>query len=73
MPKLPVISGAEAIKALERLGFSTIRQNGSHIILRKGSSGCVVPNHRELKTGTLSGILKQAGVSLDEFIAMLRT
>jgi predicted RNA binding protein YcfA (HicA-like mRNA interferase family) len=72
MPKLPVISGVEAIKALERLGFSEVRQRGSHIVLRKGSSGCVVPNHHELKVGTLSGILKQAGVSPDEFIKALR-
>lgn len=72
MPKLPVISGAEAIKALERLGFSVVRQRGSHIVLRKDSSGCVVPNHHELKVGTLAGILKQAGVSPDEFIKALR-
>jgi len=71
MPKLPVISGVEAVRALERLGFVVIRQRGSHLILRKGSSGCVVPNHRELKTGTLAGIIKQAGVSADEFIAAL--
>ncbi|MDO8281441.1 MAG: type II toxin-antitoxin system HicA family toxin [Thermodesulfovibrionia bacterium] len=71
MPKLPVISGIEAIKALERLGFTIVRQRGSHIVLRRNSSGCVVPNHRELKLGTLSGVLKQAGVSLDEFIKAL--
>ena len=71
MPKLPVISGIEAIKALERLGFFVVRQRGSHIVLRKGSSGCVVPNHHELKVGTLSGILKQAGISPDEFIKVL--
>jgi len=59
MPKLPVISGTEAIKALERLGFSVVRQRGSHIVLRKGSSGCVVPNHHELKAGTLSGFLSK--------------
>jgi predicted RNA binding protein YcfA (HicA-like mRNA interferase family) len=68
MPSLPVVSGAEAISALERLGFTVVRQRGSHIILRKGSYGCVIPNHRELKVGTLRGILKQAGVSPDEFI-----
>jgi predicted RNA binding protein YcfA (HicA-like mRNA interferase family) len=67
-PKLPVVSGAEAVRAFERLGFAVVRQRGSHIILRRGASGCVVPNHRELKTGTLAGILKQAGVSADEFI-----
>ena len=71
MPKLPVVSGAEAVRALERLGFVIARQRGSHIVLRRDASGCVVPNHRELKAGTLSGILKQAGVSADEFIAAL--
>ncbi len=74
MPKLPVISAAEAIRAFERLGFIIIvRQRGSHIVLRRGSSGCVVPNHRELKTGTLSGVLKQAGISPDEFIKALHS
>ena len=72
MPKLPVVSSAEAIRALERLGFSVVRQRGSHIVLRMGSSGCVVPNHKKLKAGTLTGILKQAGVSLNEFISALR-
>ena len=71
MPKLPVVSGAEAVRALERLGFAVTRQRGSHLVLRRGSSGCVVPNHRELKTGTLAGILKQAGVSVEEFISAL--
>jgi predicted RNA binding protein YcfA (HicA-like mRNA interferase family) len=73
MPKLPVISGMETIKALQKLGFSIARQRGSHVVLRKGASGCVVPNHHELKTGTLAGILKQAGISPDDFIAALRT
>lgn len=72
MSKLPVVSGAEAIRALERLGFVVARQKGSHIVLRRGASGCVVPNHHELKVGTMSGILKQAGVSADEFIAALQ-
>lgn len=71
MPKLPVISGAEAVRALERLGFVVVRQRGSHLVLRRGSAGCVVPNHRELKIGTLTGILKQAGVSVEEFISVL--
>lgn len=71
MPKLPHISGAQAIKIFERLGFVVMRQNGSHIILRKGSSGCVVPNHKEIKVGTLAGILRQAGVSADEFLQAL--
>lgn len=49
MPSLPVISGSEAVRALQRLGFAVVRQRGSHVILRKGSQGCVVPNHREIK------------------------
>ena len=71
MPRLPRISGAEAVRAFERLGFHVARQKGSHIIMRRGSSGCVVPNHRELKTGTLAGALRQAGVSVEEFLAAL--
>ena len=71
MSKLPVVSGAEAIRALERLGFMVIRQRGSHIVLRRGASGCVVPNHREIKPGTLAGVLKQAGISADEFLGAL--
>ena len=59
------------MRALERLGFAVARQRGSHIVLRRGSSGCVVPNHRELKTGTLAGVLKQAGVSAEDFMKVL--
>jgi predicted RNA binding protein YcfA (HicA-like mRNA interferase family) len=69
---LPVISGAEAVRALQRLGFVVARQRGSHIVMRRGSSGCVVPAHDELKVGTLNGVLKQAGVSAEEFIGALR-
>ena len=39
--------------------------------MRRGSAGCVVPNNREIKTGTLSGVLKQAGVSREEFNSAL--
>ena len=72
MPKLPCVSGAETVRALERLGFVVLRQRGSHIMLRRDSSGCVVPNHREIKVGTLIGVLKQAGVSVEEFLGALR-
>lgn len=68
MPKLPRISGAEAVRRLEHLGFSVVRQRGSHIVMRRGTSGCVVPNHHELKVGTLAGALRQAGVSVEEFV-----
>ena len=56
---------------MKALGFAVARQRGSHIVMRKGSQGCVVPNHKEIKIGTLSGLLKQAGVSIEDFIAAL--
>jgi predicted RNA binding protein YcfA (HicA-like mRNA interferase family) len=52
-PKLPKISGEEAVKVFTRLGFEVVRQRGSHVILRRGTHGCVVPLHRELAIGTL--------------------
>ncbi len=75
MPKMPRVSSREAIRALERLGFEQVRQTGSHIVMKKeteeGKIGCVVPIHRELKVGTLSGILKQAQITVEEFIESL--
>jgi len=69
MPKLPRVSGRECCKALAAIGFVEVRQRGSHVVMRRGESGCVVPMHREIKTGTLSGVLRQAGVSVEEFLA----
>jgi predicted RNA binding protein YcfA (HicA-like mRNA interferase family) len=71
MPSLPRVSGREAIRALEKLGFVVRRQRGSHVILRRGATGCVVPDHKERKEGTLNGVLKQAGVSRDDFLTAL--
>lgn len=71
MPKLPHVSGAAVIRALERLGFAKARQSGSHVIMRRGSRGCVVPLHGEVKVGTLAGVLRQADVSAEEFISVL--
>ena len=73
MPSLPHVSGAEIVRALERLGFVVARQRGSHIVLRRGTAGCVVPNHRDVKVGTLAGVLKQAGLTTEEFINSLRS
>jgi predicted RNA binding protein YcfA (HicA-like mRNA interferase family) len=71
MPSLPRVSGAEALKALQKLGFEKVRQSGSHVIARRGSKGCVIPMHAELKVGTLAGLLRQAEVSAEDFIAAL--
>lgn len=75
MPRLRRVSGQEAIRALQQLGFVQVRQRGSHVVLKKqtpkGEVGCVVPLHRELAIGTLRGILKQAKVTPDEFMGEL--
>ena len=69
------MSGQEAIRALERLGFVQVRQKGSHVVLKRqtpeGAIGCVMPLHRELATGTLRGILKQARVTPEELAGNL--
>ena len=65
MPRLPRVSGTEVIRALERLGFEKLRQSGSHVVMRRGSGGCVVPLHPEVKVGTLAGVLQQAGVPVE--------
>ena len=71
MPKLKRVSGEQAIRALEKLGFVRVRQRGSHVVLKRqtsqGTQGCVVPLHRELAEGTLRGILQQAQVTPEEF------
>ena len=75
MPKLRKVSGEETIRVLKQLGFLRVRQRGSHVILKQqtaiGYIGCVVPLHKELKIGTLLGILKQAKVDPEDFSRLL--
>ena len=59
------------IRALQRLGFEKVRQAGSHVVMRRGAKGCVIPLHAEVKVGTLAGILRQAEVQPNDFIAAL--
>jgi len=69
--KIPQISGKDVIKKLQRNGFIAIRQKGSHIRLEKRTAKEVikltVPLHKNLKKGTLSRIIKDAGLTLEEF------
>ena len=73
--KLPVVSGAETVKALTRAGFVVVRQKGSHVRLEKETPGGVikltVPLHRTLKKKTLHLILKAAGITVEEFVELL--
>lgn len=75
MPKFPRISGDHAVRTMERLGFVRIRQKGSHLIMKRntadGIRGCVIPMHKELATGTLHSILRQAHISPEEFLENL--
>jgi predicted RNA binding protein YcfA (HicA-like mRNA interferase family) len=73
MSKLPRISGCNCIKTLKKVGFYFKRQEGSHIILRRDEpfTQVVVPDHNELDRGTLRTIIRQAGLSVDEFISLI--
>ncbi|MDJ0532830.1 MAG: type II toxin-antitoxin system HicA family toxin [Xenococcaceae cyanobacterium MO_207.B15] len=73
MSKLPVVSGAECIKVLEKVDFKIVRQRGSHIVLlkQKPKTTIIVPNHKELDRGTLRAIIRQANLTVDEFILLL--
>ena len=68
MPKLPLISGAQALRVFGQLGFTPVRRRGSHVVLRRDDKGCVIPMHRELAQGTLRSALKQAGIDADDFV-----
>ena len=73
MSVLPRISGQQCLKALQKKGFYLKLQAGSHMILRKDDPFCqlVVPDHKELDTGTLRAIIRQSGLSVDEFVKLL--
>jgi predicted RNA binding protein YcfA (HicA-like mRNA interferase family) len=68
MPELPHISGQQAIRVFRNLGFREVRQKGSHIVLRRADRGCVVPLHASLAAGTLRSAIRQAGITVDEFV-----
>jgi predicted RNA binding protein YcfA (HicA-like mRNA interferase family) len=71
--KLPNISGRDCIKALQKIGFYKKRQESSHIIMRRDNpfAQVVVANHQELAKGTLRAIIRDADLSVDEFISLL--
>jgi predicted RNA binding protein YcfA (HicA-like mRNA interferase family) len=65
------VNGPEAVRALRRAGYETLRQTGSHLIMRKAERTVVVPQHKPIKPGTLKGLIEQAGLTVEEFIALL--
>jgi predicted RNA binding protein YcfA (HicA-like mRNA interferase family) len=73
MTALPRVSGRDTAKALTKVGFSIRRQHGSHLILRRDDpfAQITVPDHRELDRGTLRAILRQADLTVQEFVRLL--
>ena len=74
MSLLPRISGREAVAALTAMGYEKDRQRGSHIVLRQAEyphRRLVVPDHKEIAKGTLRAIIRQAGLTIDEFADLL--
>lgn len=71
--RLPVVSGNDLVKALGKRGWVAVRQRGSHVRLKhpERTTALVVPLHRELKRGTLAGILRDAGMDPDELRQLL--
>ena len=72
MSRLPVCSGQDAIRAFQKLGYQVDHQTGSHVILRHPQMRrLTVPNHRELAKGTLRALIREAGITKEEFVSLL--
>lgn len=74
MPKLPVLSGTDIVKAVSRIGYALDHQTGSHMILRHKDPPhrrLTVPQHKEVAKGTLRAIIREAGLTREEFMKLL--
>ena len=74
MSRLPVVSGRELVRALEKVGYVADRQKGSHIVLRHTEPPfrrVTVPDHKEVAKGTLRAILRQVGLTADDMVELL--
>jgi len=72
--KLPTdVSGLEARMALERAGFEFRRQSGSHMVLRRSTpyARVIIPDHKQLRPGTLRSIIAEAGLTVSDFLRLL--
>lgn len=75
MPRLPRVSGREAVAIFPRVGFAVRDQRGSHIVMTKPGVPVTlsVPNHRELAVGTLRALMRKPGLSVERFIELLES
>lgn len=72
--KLPVVSGSEAVRAFQKVGYEFDVQHGSHIVLRHASPPhrrISIPNHKELAKGTLRALIRETGLTVDDFVQLL--
>lgn len=72
--KLPVLSGRDAVKAFQKIGYDLDHQRGSHMILRQEKSPhrrLTIPDHKTLAKGTLRSIIREAGLSIEDFVNLL--
>jgi predicted RNA binding protein YcfA (HicA-like mRNA interferase family) len=75
MVKMPVVSGRDVVRVLERIGYQVDRQRGSHIVMRHHKPPfrrITIPDHGEVAKGTLRAILRQAGLSSAEMVVLLK-
>lgn len=75
MSRLPQVSGQDIVKLLIKLGYEQDRVRGSHIMMRQSAlphRRLTIPNHNPVAKGTLRAIIRQAGLSVDEFVALLK-
>jgi predicted RNA binding protein YcfA (HicA-like mRNA interferase family) len=72
MSRLPVCSDQDAIRAFQKLGYQVDHQTGSHVIVRHPQMRrLTIPNHRELAKGTLRALIREAGLTKDQFVNLL--
>lgn len=74
MPKLPVLSGKDIVKIFVKIGYELDHQTGSHMILRQKDPPhrrLTIPNHNQISVGTLNAIIKQSGITRDEFLKLV--
>lgn len=76
MNKLPVVSGKDAVRAFEKIGYQVVRQKGSHMRMRDDANPThqplTIPNHKELKPRLLHRLIRDAGLTVEEFNALLK-
>lgn len=74
-PKLPVVSGRQLIRALQKFGYVEVRQKGSHVRMRNAADSqrqsVTIPLHDEIASGTLRRVLRDARVTIEELISAL--